>query len=124
MLADVIVLNDTEFDAWLLKAQAECDLGAEGCGERWVANYGCLSCHSIDGSDRVGPTWKGLAGSTVILSDGSTVTADAAYVTESIIEPNKMMKEDFSPDVMPQHYGGMLSEQELSDIVAYILSIE
>lgn len=124
MLADVIVLNETDFDDWLVKAQAECDLGAEGCGERWVANYGCLSCHSVDGSDRVGPTWKGLAGSTVSFMDGSSLLVDAEYLSGAIMDPNSEIREGYSPNVMPQHFDGMLSEQELEEIVAFILSIE
>ena len=32
---------------------------------------GCMACHSIDGTPRVGPTWKGLFGQTATLKDGS-----------------------------------------------------
>ena len=124
MLADVIVLSKTEFDAWLVKAQAECDLGAEGCGERWVGKYGCLSCHSTDGSDRVGPTWKGLVGTMISFEDGSSGIADADYVIEAIVDPNMLIREGYNPNVMPQNFSEMLSEQELEDIVSYILSIE
>jgi cytochrome c oxidase subunit 2 len=45
-------------------------------GERLANQRGCLACHSTDGSGRTGPTWQGLAGSQVRLSDGSMVTAD------------------------------------------------
>ncbi len=37
----------------------------------------CIACHSIDGSTIVGPTWKGLYGHEVTLTDGSKVTADS-----------------------------------------------
>lgn len=37
-----------------------------------IAQARCASCHTSDGTPRVGPTWRGLYGSTVPLSDGST----------------------------------------------------
>lgn len=46
-----------------------------------------MSCHSVDGSASVGPTWKGLYLSQVKLSDGSVVAADEPYLRESISEP-------------------------------------
>src|SRR5271167_209928 len=36
---------------------------------------GCSGCHSLDGTRGTGPSWKGLAGSQVKLSDGRTLTA-------------------------------------------------
>src|SRR5689334_18429248 len=47
----------------------------------------CMACHSIDGSTIVGPTWKGLYGSTVELEGGTTVVADDAYIANSIKNP-------------------------------------
>ena len=39
---------------------------------------GCSACHSLTGSSGVGPSFKGLAGSTVTLAGGKTVTGDDA----------------------------------------------
>ena len=49
----------------------------------------CLTCHSIDGQESIGPTLKGVYGRTVKLKDGSTVTADDAYLRESIMKPER-----------------------------------
>ena len=47
-------------------------LSAAGRRGKQVANdNGCAACHSTSGSKSTGPTWKGLAGSTVELADGS-----------------------------------------------------
>ena len=51
------------------------------------ADLGCQSCHSLDGSKGVGPTFKGLFGSQVELTTGRTVKADEAYLLESISTP-------------------------------------
>lgn len=81
----------------------------------------CLACHSIDGSTVVGPTWKGLYGHEVTLSDGSKVTADSDYIAESIRDPNAKVVEGFPPVMPPFAY---LSDQDIADIIAYIKSLE
>jgi len=79
----------------------------------------CLACHTIDGSQAVGPTWKGLYGSEVELEDGSTVVADAAYLMESIKDPNAKIVKGFPAGAMPP-YGSILSDENIADLVAYI----
>jgi cytochrome c oxidase subunit II len=82
----------------------------------------CITCHSTDGREVVGPTFLGLYGSTVELEDGSTVTADAAYIRESIYEPNAKIVAGFMP-VMPS-FDGTLSDDEVDAIIAYIQTLE
>jgi len=53
----------------------------------------CKSCHTLDASDSVGPTWKGLYGKTETVLVGGPkgteqqVTVDDAYILESIRNP-------------------------------------
>lgn len=93
-------------------------------GEALAKDYGCVACHAIDGAHLVGPDWGGLYGSQVKLTDGRTVTADDAYLTESIVKPNAKIVAGFAPDVMPQQYDQLLKEADVKDIVAYIHSLE
>lgn len=81
----------------------------------------CVSCHSIDGSTVVGPTWKGLYGHEVTLTDGTKVTADDAYIAQSIRDPNSQVVEGFPPVMPPFAY---LSDQDIADLIAYIKSLE
>ncbi len=81
----------------------------------------CLACHSIDGSTVVGPTWKGLYGHEVTLTDGSTVTADSDYIAESIRDPNAKVVDGFPPVMPPFTY---LSDQDIADIIAYIKTLD
>jgi cytochrome c2 len=69
-------------------------------GAGLYASLGCQGCHSIDGSKSSGPTFKGLAGSQVQLTNGQTVTADDAYLLESILDPDKMIVKGYQPGVM------------------------
>jgi cytochrome c oxidase subunit 2 len=88
-----------------------------------VANKGCAGCHTIDGSKLVGPTWRGLFGSQVKLADGSTVTADEAYLTESIQNPSAKIVAGFQDGVMPS-FKDRLTEKQIMDIVSYIETLK
>lgn len=80
---------------------------------------GCMTCHSVDGRKGVGPTWKGLYGSQVELADGTTVTADDAYLTNAIEHPGDQIVKGF-PGVMPERD---LSADEVASIVTYLRSL-
>lgn len=66
-------------------------------GKEVFENRGCFACHSVDGRNKVGPTFKGLWGKTQEMSDGSKIIVDERYVRESIIVPNKKIVKGFPP---------------------------
>ena len=86
-----------------------------------AVSLGCGNCHSVDGSVGLGPTWAGLAGSTVTLDDGSTVTATAGYIEESIRNPDAKIVAGFTAGLMQNNYGS-LSGHEIAALVAYVAS--
>lgn len=92
-------------------------------GEELSRNYACLSCHATDASRRVGPGWGGLYGSSVPLADGTAITADEGYLTESILRPNTHVVDGYPGGIMPA-YENQLDEGEVAAIVAYIRSLE
>lgn len=85
-------------------------------GEALAKSKGCTACHSTDGKLGVGPTWKGLFGKTVELSDGTAVLADEAYLLRSIREPQAQVAKGFPP-IMPKLE---LSADEAAALAAYI----
>lgn len=95
------------------------DADAAAAGEA-VYEANCASCHSIDGSDGIGPTWQGIWGHEVTLADGSTVTVDEEYITESIADPNAKVVEGFTEGLMPQFD---LSDEEISQLIAFIQTL-
>ena len=82
----------------------------------------CLACHSADGSQLVGPTWKGLYGKEEVLEDGSTVLVDDAYIRESIEDPMAKITKGYPPSMPP--FGAMLTEEQIKDITEYIKSLK
>ncbi len=125
MEAPVIVTSQADYDAWAKQqAAAFAALLAKGgpeAGKAFVAQNGCGGCHSIDGSKLTGPTWRGLFGSQVKLSDGRTVTADEAYLIESIHDPNAKVVQGFPAGVMPKFD---LTDQQIKAIASYIETLK
>jgi cytochrome c2 len=94
-------------------------------GKSLFASLGCASCHSIDGSSGVGPTMKGLFGSMVELTNGKTVTADDAYLLESIEDPDAEIVKGYQPGIM----SGVIkphqvAESDARDLIAYIKTLK
>ncbi|MGE4292930.1 MAG: cytochrome c oxidase subunit II [Desulfovibrio sp.] len=92
-------------------------------GRDIAENEGCLSCHSTDGTVIAGPSFKGLAGSDIeVLDDGKeqTVTADPAYLHESIVAPEELIRKGFDP-MMPAY--DYLAPQDVDALVEYIESL-
>jgi cytochrome c oxidase subunit 2 len=119
----VVVSSQADFDTWMAdqtKLAEQAAATPEGHGQVLVAANGCNACHSINGAAGIAPTWLGLFGSQVKLTDGSVVTADEAYLTESIKAPQAKIVAGFETQLMPT-YG--FPDEDIADIVAYIKTI-
>jgi cytochrome c oxidase subunit 2 len=125
MYAPVVVVEPEDFEAWLAGQTVEVPpagkLTPSELGARLASEQGCLSCHSIDGSPLVGPTWLGLSGSERQLDNGSTVIADDAYLRNAILKPGEEVVADY-PNIMPAAYG-FLSDEELTALIEYIKTL-
>jgi thiol-disulfide isomerase/thioredoxin len=106
------------------KPQAQDGEPAARRGRRLAEQRGCLTCHSTDGVQGVGPGWKGLAGSTAQLTDGRSVLRDHAYITRSIVDPDAEIVKGYSEGVMAGAMPGKrLSESEVEALVQYLESL-
>ena len=89
---------------------------ADAPGEDVYRQYACSSCHSLDGGDGTGPTFKGLAGSTVTLTDGSQVPADAAYLERAIVDPDAQVVKGYGAGLMTASTDGFDLERKPEDV--------
>jgi len=115
MLANVRVVSDADFVAWVEESTQQvefAELGDVERGQVWYAEYACNSCHSVDGTATVGPTWLDLYGSEELLTDSTTVVVDDEYITQSILEPNAHIVAGFNPNIMPQDFGELFAQRE------------
>jgi len=124
MLASVQVVSEGQFESWVGERQVEAQAAAqtpEGRGKTLVSQNACTACHTIDGSAGQGPTWKGLYGSQVSLTDGTTVTADDAFIKESILQPQAKIVSGFETVQMPKFE---FSDEQIADIIAYLQTLK
>jgi cytochrome c oxidase subunit 2 len=123
----VLVVPEADFAAWAQEQRVayEAALAAGGpeAGRVFVRKYGCLGCHTTDGSTLVGPTWLGLYGEQVELSDGSVVEADDDYLRRSVLEPGAQVVAGFSPMNFNAQAVG-LTEDELNAMIEYIATLK
>ena len=102
-------------------SSAPADLSPEAVAGREISiSAGCASCHGEDGNGRVGPKWIGLADSQLTLSDGTVVTADDAYLYESIKDPGAKKRRGAS-GIMPAN---KLTDEEIASIIVYIRALK
>src|SRR5688572_2333253 len=120
MIGSVIVMQPSEFDNWL-SGNADQQSPAVA-GQQLFQSLGCVSCHGANGEGGRGPALAGLFGKQVFLTNGQTVTADEAYVRESIENPQAKLVSGFGP-IMPT-FQGQVTPEQLIQIMSFIKSLQ
>ncbi len=64
-----------------------------------------------------------LSGGTNV-APGTVVTADQAYLLESIVNPSAKIVDGFQDNIMPKTFGTALTQAQINDIIAYIESLK
>ncbi|MDX1663772.1 MAG: cytochrome c [Candidatus Promineifilaceae bacterium] len=92
-----------------------------------AAAPGCTACHSIEPTDNplefspVGPNHYGLANRADDYVEGMSAEA---YLLQSIVAPDAHVVEGFAPGVMYQNYDEDLTDEQIQDLVAFLLMLE
>ena len=92
-------------------------------GKQLSESFGCEACHTLTGAKSTGPTWKGLAGRSVHLTNGQTVKATDGYLINAIEQPDAEIVEGYSSGIMTTAIGN-ISVPQAKAIVAYIKSVK
>lgn len=86
-----------------------------------AANFACSTCHNAASEDRlVGPGLLNIserAASRVAGEDAVT------YLHNAIVAPSAYLVETYPDQLMPQNYGEILTEQQIADLIAYLMSL-
>ncbi len=82
---------------------------------------GCITCHSLEpGVVMTGPSQSDIG----LRAPGRVPGLSAEeYLRQSIVEPNAYLVEGYEAGVMYQTYGEELNEQEINDLIAYMLTL-
>ena len=101
------------YDKFLADASA---VASENPGETVFASAGCGACHEFTpaGTDsQVGPSLD------AIQPTGGKPLEE--FIRESIVEPDAVIAAGFRPDVMPKTFNQTLSDDQLDDLVQYLV---
>jgi cytochrome c oxidase subunit 2 len=134
MLSKVVVVPVSDFEAWYFG-----DEDAPLPGQAKVAaapvpplnpamallkEKSCLTCHSLDGSVMVGPTFKGLYGQKEAVKESNgqerVVTVDSSRLARAIREPKAEIVKGYPPAMPP----AQLSDAELNQVIEFIKSLK
>ena len=119
MIGDIVVLSPEDFKKWLASSTSGNSLAQDG--ERLFSSLSCNACHNIR-PDARGPSLANVYGSKLTLTSGQTVTADDAYLRESILNPSQHTTQGYAP-IMPT-YQGQVSEEGVIALVEYIKHLD
>jgi cytochrome c oxidase subunit 2 len=122
MLAKVSVMPADKYNRWY----NDTTKSADHPGLAVIKKNACTSCHSLNGTKIVGPSFAGIWGKkeTVITNDVEReVTVDEAYIKRSIQDPNADVVKGFNKGLMIS-YKDLVTEQEMNDIIEYIKTLK
>ena len=120
MTAKVIVVDSLEFKKWLSELKVT-STGPEHPGLTIIKANACTTCHSLDGTKIIGPSFKGIYGTKrMVVTNNSEreVVADEEYIKRSILDPNADVVKGFNKGLM-QSYKDVLKAEDLDKIVDY-----
>jgi len=122
MTTTLVVHEPGDFPVWMKNVADPYEgMDPAEAGRMLYDEKGCAACHALDGTRRIGPSFKGVFGAEVKLRDGSRVLADAGYIEESLVDPTAKVVEGFEP-VMPP-FRAQLTDEEIGYIVEFIKSL-
>ena len=139
MAGRIAVLSDADYVAWRRSELDTSGVPLIELGERLHTTKGCVQCHSVDGSAKVGPTWKGIWGDPNHVPDWQPPAGSDAepgmvgpeYLRQAILDPGVYLtpRTDANGNITGRYpnqmvsYQGALTERELRAIILYIKSL-
>ncbi len=139
MLAVVHVVPKDEFEPHMVKLASEYeDMSIEQLPAYAINRLynRCQSCHSLDGSDNTGPTFKGLWDRTKngvtaftsgeklssLIGEGTDYVQPENYLRESILNPQKHIVQGYL-GAMPS-FQGQLKEKQITAMIEMLKKLD
>ncbi len=122
MLSEAIVLPGDEYETWYNKVLG---VSTDHPGLQVLKQYACTSCHSLDGTRLVGPSFKGFFGiREIVITDGveNEILVDEAYIKKSIHDPNADVVKSYSAGLMIS-YKESITDEQLAHIIEYLKTL-
>lgn len=118
MTGSIVVMGPAAYARWVAAQPGTVGLAQEG--EALFRSFGCSGCHA-PASTVHAPNLHGVYGRRIHLADGRTVTADEAYLRDSILQPRRAVVAGFAP-LMPS-FKGIVNDDQMVRLIAYLKSL-
>jgi cytochrome c oxidase subunit II len=124
------ILSPADFDKWVQKMTARPAAGGGGggggggavdakalftSGDADTGATACATCHTLADAGA-----KGQVGPVL---DKVLKGKDAAFIKESILDPDKEIAPGFQPGIMPPNFGDTLSAEQVDALVKYLSEV-
>jgi cytochrome c551/c552 len=96
--------------------------GNAAAGKTVFASNGCATCHTFKLANSTGTIGPDLDSAPAADAKTDHNMALAAFIKQSIVDPNAYIAKGFTKGLMPTTFGTQLSATQLNDLVAFILS--
>ncbi|MFL5959111.1 MAG: c-type cytochrome [Gaiellaceae bacterium] len=96
--------------------------GNAAAGKSVFAANGCASCHTFQPAGATGTIGPDLDSAPTTDAKADHNMALAAFVKQSIVDPDAYVAKGYSKGIMPKTFGNSLSSSQLDDLVAFIVS--
>jgi len=124
MAAIIRIVPDEYYRQWK-KDSAGANLTPVEKGER-IYKIQCSSCHSVDGSEKTGPSWKNFYGYEHSYEEGRTIVADDNHIRESILNPGaeiRLKDNGVSYGNQMNSFQGVLSPEDINHVIDYMKTL-
>jgi cytochrome c oxidase subunit 2 len=120
MRSQAIVMQPAAFDSWLKQqGRAANSTSSTVSGAAIFQDNACGSCHTLSAAGATGTVGPDL---DKLVSEAQTAGKPlAAFVKESITDPNAYVAPGYPQSVMPGTFGSSLSSQQLDALVKYLV---
>ena len=148
MTSKVVVLPEDEFQTWMTEKASKQPVSDSTAtsnmmettetvqasekqerenprGYALLNDYGCIACHTMDGTPMVGASFKGLFGKKqIVITNGKErrITVDEAYFKKSIWEPEADIVKGYDP-IMPEP-DEALTDEEIDEMINYVKALK
>jgi hypothetical protein len=109
-IAEEAVMGDPERGREIFETEGASPLGV---------NLVCSKCHSLDGGESIGGSLQGISEHA---DDRVPELSAVEYLRQSIVDPSAYVVEGFDDNRMPKAYNIFLSEEDIDDLVAFLLT--
>ena len=121
--ADAPAVDLSQYGEIALPESADAERGAMLFAElQPEAGFACAGCHFTDSEDRlIGPGLLNVAARADSRVEGQSAVE---YLFNAIVNPSDFVVDGYDAGVEPRNYAQILSEADIYDIIAYLLTLE